>query len=347
LSLKSIKKVIKEVSTIGVNKLIISGGEPTLFLKKIVSVIRYAKQNNIRQVVLSTNCSYAANLKETYKITSMFKNAGLNHIQFSFDTDHIKCIPLDNFVNAIIASVEENLKVSIRVIDKSNTKKRNTIYLEQLAKNVNGKVSRFIPKITKLLLHDTSFTFLRVDGNLILIRRDKMAYRGRATQLTKEFIFKKPEKLLFDKCAPHIYSHIAVDWKGYLWPCCNLVNSFSKDVNLGDIKNFDISKILKKLKKIYEFVSLLGFIKFYLYLKNKKNLKNILDQKYADRSHFCSLALKYIPKTPKELEEYKTTKVSTFLLKNTHHLLKYYINFFLSLLVDKTLKMYQDILLKF
>lgn len=280
----------------------ISGGEPTLFLEEIIKIIKFLRKNGIEEIFIETNGSYASSYKKALKITEKLVISGLTGIGFSLDSEHLKGVPFSYLVNAIKAAIKKELEVRIGIVDKKGTEDINTAYLDQLIQTLDAKsnifFNNFIGKISKLLI-GSKYILLKINKKIIVIKRSRVAYMGRARLLKDEFkqaefySFNKIDKLLsIGAPCPCKKGHLmAVDWRGRILYCPMAVNE-NGVFSFGNIKKDNLFQTIESYEnKIGNITfSPVGLIKFYTYIK--KNLKNtcfkdILNKKYYFVCEFC------------------------------------------------------------
>ncbi|MCW1296109.1 MAG: 4Fe-4S cluster-binding domain-containing protein [Candidatus Parvarchaeota archaeon] len=283
----------------------ISGGEPTLFLKELIKIIKFLRKCGVQKVFMETNGSYASSYKKALKITKKLSMAGLTGIGFSFDTEHLKEIPFSYIINGIKAALKMKLVVKAAIIDKRNTVNINNMYLYQLIHELNAKynffLNNFIGKLTRLLI-GIKYILLKVDGSILIIKRSGVVYFGRAKSLKGEFQIDKFYSFdMVDKiinvgvpCSYRKSHPITVDWNGNIFFCPMALNQ-PKVFSFGNIKKNNLFKAVENSRKEIGNItfSRIGLIKFYIYAKKNLDIigfKEVLNKKYSSICDFCIIA---------------------------------------------------------
>ena len=113
---------IKQAAEIGINAICITGGEPFLYFEDIINIMSFCNNKNIILTCL-TNAFWATDNKEAQRIIEKCKESGLSGICISTSDYHQKFVPLDRVKRCIEVSLDNNLKVELRVLIGSNTLK--------------------------------------------------------------------------------------------------------------------------------------------------------------------------------------------------------------------------------
>lgn len=127
LPLKDIIKSIDEAKTMFFENIVFTGGEATLRWNDLLEGIKYSSQQNLRPRLV-TNAHWAKNQKEANARLQTFITSGLCEINFSTGDEHVKYIPFENIIFAILATLQNGLDVHIMIEYKSNrTISKNSI----------------------------------------------------------------------------------------------------------------------------------------------------------------------------------------------------------------------------
>jgi len=101
----------------------IFGGEPMLYPKRTIAILKKASQFSIPKIEMITNVVWGKNKATAEKLTMKLKTAGLNTINISVDAFHLQFIPLEYPRNAALASLKagiENVKWNVALIESIN-----------------------------------------------------------------------------------------------------------------------------------------------------------------------------------------------------------------------------------
>jgi organic radical activating enzyme len=140
LSLESILKCIQEAKRYNFANIVYTGGEATLCWEKLVKAIKETKKRGML-TRLVTNAHWAATPDKALKTVESLKKVGLDEINFSTGTEHTKFIPIRNIMNAITASIANQLKPAIMIEDRAG----RTVTKNKILRN---------PEIRRLILKD-------------------------------------------------------------------------------------------------------------------------------------------------------------------------------------------------
>jgi MoaA/NifB/PqqE/SkfB family radical SAM enzyme len=103
------------------------GGEPMLFLKRVIPILKRAKELNIPKIEMLTNGFWGRNKEEAEKLATKLRGSGLNCLGISVDAFHQQHIPIEHPRNAAVAAVSagiEQVAWNVAVIESLNG--RNT-----------------------------------------------------------------------------------------------------------------------------------------------------------------------------------------------------------------------------
>ncbi|MGC9346020.1 MAG: radical SAM protein [Candidatus Bathyarchaeales archaeon] len=96
------------------------GGEPMLYPKRAIAIIKKAHQLRIPKIEMITNGVWGKNKEDAEKLAMKLKTAGLNTINISVDAFHLQYIPLEYPRNAALASLKAGIEKSCGTSRSSN-----------------------------------------------------------------------------------------------------------------------------------------------------------------------------------------------------------------------------------
>ncbi len=231
IDLSLFKKAVDDAEEIpSIYTIAISGGEPTLFLNRLLQAVRYAyyKGFNVRVV---TNAWWASTIEQSRKLVSMLKNAGLNELNVSYDDFHKPWLEKyggeRNIVNAVRAAVEEGLRVAIAVVRYSENDIINRSYIINLLKK-NNIISENIT-----IIEDYVYRFGR--GVSIEPDIDKKHYNKQILRL------KMP--------CNEIGTTLAIHPDGTVMACCGHIirDKAARIVTIGNLTREPLLDIIKRM----------------------------------------------------------------------------------------------------
>lgn len=197
-----------------------AGGEAVLRLELLCELIVQCKDLGLTPIVVSSGF-WGRSKSQTERIISHLRSAGLDHIQLSLDSDHLKFIEIEHIATAVAACKKANFK-NIKVMGTSNGNSNNfadlVIYLEQVLK-------------------------ISTEG-LDLLDRNRVSHE-RFESEQKTYTLDNLEKNI---CKPHCLTELMIDVNGDVYPCCN--NFVGR---IGNLHEEDIESILIKAGDRSEF----------------------------------------------------------------------------------------------
>lgn len=105
---------IDQAKKLGFLNVVFTGGEATMRWAELVEAIRYADNLEIPTRVV-TNAYWATNDEEASRRIHELADAGLKEINYSTGDEHIRFIPLENVVNAIMATLRLPLVMAVMI----------------------------------------------------------------------------------------------------------------------------------------------------------------------------------------------------------------------------------------
>lgn len=114
LPLKAILAAIDQAKELGFANVVFTGGEATLRWKDLLVGIAHADRLGL-PTRLVTNAYWATSLERARKRIGVLRGAGLFEINFSTGDEHVRFVPLERIVNAIVATLEVEMRVSVMI----------------------------------------------------------------------------------------------------------------------------------------------------------------------------------------------------------------------------------------
>ncbi|MFQ6125799.1 MAG: radical SAM protein [Candidatus Heimdallarchaeota archaeon] len=131
----------------------IFGGEPMLYPKRTIAIIKKGHQLRIPKIEMITNGIWGKNKETAEKLAMKLKTAGLNTINISIDAFHLRYIPIKYPQNAALASLKagiNNIVYNVAVIDSINAQnefdKKTAQVLKKLEpKRIDVRIVNIVP----------------------------------------------------------------------------------------------------------------------------------------------------------------------------------------------------------
>ncbi|MDP4146588.1 MAG: radical SAM protein [Bacillota bacterium] len=264
ISLEKIIELIDSAARISENeefKVSFTGGEAFLYFEDLKESVRRAKENKATSIGCVTNAYWAASSQEAVRKLREVKNAGIDHIAFSYDEFHRKFVLIDHIKNAFIAANEAGISATFKIV---------------LFKG-KERASDFLKKILDIT-PGTRFSIEELLGLPL----------GRARNLPKD-LFLFTEGIPKGKC--HGCGNIMIRYDGNAYACC--CPTFSEALLLGNVYRDSLENIYNKVKNGSLFKVLMdkGPIYFVPYLQEAGVV--FIDGSFVDQCHLCSEVLKY------------------------------------------------------
>jgi len=115
------------------------GGEPMLYPERVVAIFQKAHALGIPQIEMITNGVWGKNRETAEKLAVELKMAGLNHVDISIDSFHLRHIPFEYPKNAALALLKagiENVKWNVAVIESVDAKNEYDKKTKELLKKL-------------------------------------------------------------------------------------------------------------------------------------------------------------------------------------------------------------------
>lgn len=244
LSLGEWKKAIKIMKNLGANKLVLLGGEPTIY-PDIIELVNYVV-NDLKMV-----CNLTTNAYENFEIIQNLLDLGLNSIGVSIDTlkikDSISPLKAKNGLDLIDFLLKNNSNPSITnytVLNKSNV---NSI-IETIEFMNDNSVSTYIlpfhwgnEGVFDHRKNDSKFAFT-TDNDVILYNQTinkiiELKKKGYKIINSYDFLeaSKQHIKNLSWKCEG--LSELRIDSDGMLVCCCDKIGIVNNEFSIFDLED--------------------------------------------------------------------------------------------------------------
>jgi len=107
------KRYLADAKALGAEIVCITGGEPVLYPDLVSKMVSECSHQSFSEIWLFTNGFWANDMSKTREIVEKFRSLGLTKMFFSIDFFHQSYVPVESVKNAIEASLESSLEVSI------------------------------------------------------------------------------------------------------------------------------------------------------------------------------------------------------------------------------------------
>jgi len=113
MELEEARRYVSDAKALEAEIVCITGGEPMLYPDLVKGIISECSRLSFSEVWLFTNGFWAHDMSKARVIVEKFRSLGLTKMFFSIDFFHQSYIPIESVKNAIEASLESSLEVSI------------------------------------------------------------------------------------------------------------------------------------------------------------------------------------------------------------------------------------------
>lgn len=290
MELKEARKYITDAKALDAEIICITGGEPMLYPVLVEKMVSECSRLSFSQIWLFTNGFWASKKFKATAIATKLRNLGLTKMFLSIDFFHQRYISIQSVKNAVEASLESGLEVSIdaRFIGKPN---------EQNEFNL------------------TTCSHLRFLGSLLskveVIKAQPMFVGRAAESLAKHVEMKPLSEILTEKC-PGAWAGgtlesplgVDVDEYGFVTVCPGLSIGNTCEVSLRkivgdyDYRDFAVIAVIydEGLKGLTNLASRYGFI---------------TKRAYINGCHLCYQTRKFLKKYFPEALALQITDFST------------------------------------
>jgi radical SAM protein with 4Fe4S-binding SPASM domain len=237
LSLKEIReKVVRPLAKIGCNYWTLTGGEPSLNMRRLTDVSAIIHEESHRyvqdeKIMLLTNGSHLSALAETYK------NLGIFHVQISMSSpDHdrdgrLRKVPhrlnsVEEVRNGVIEAVKQGIVISFNVVlvpdhDGMSTNIYEVPEIAAFADEIGVRMVRFVPVVYSGNARANDWA---LDLDQLKEARKQI---GKAEKVVKNTIIYSPIGYEVPTYKP-VYCRagnevLYIDTEGMVYPCNNLI----------------------------------------------------------------------------------------------------------------------------
>lgn len=211
-----LEQVVKKCAENNIKHICFSGGEPVLYLDKIVEVMKKYK-NKFSKISICTN-GYWGN--DACDINNKFKIAGINNIELSYDIYHSKFINFEKIINIIVQAKKNNIAVRC-VVSVSN----------------NKEIVRFQSKLIKYINSEyITYQYVGRYGN------------GKDIEID--------DNISGNAECSQFMNQICVDFNGLLYYCCGPYIALGRNTNfcVGEFNQEKLDE-LKKNQELFHYMS--------------------------------------------------------------------------------------------
>lgn len=233
LSINDWYNVVSQLSTLGVEKIIIIGGEPCCNYN-LLDILKYISKFDIK-IIFFSNCTLLSD--ELIKYISMFKIYVKVSIYGNNAKIHDQITGIQGSFAKTLKNIKKLLNLNVIVEPAVIIMKENELYIDEIiswCKTLGMNYKRFdVIRRTE----SENYNLHMVTNSHIL----KTVYRTKPNfNITEKIFF---SNLLYNSCW---VDRIAIKGNGDIIPCV-----FSRNIIYGNIKNNKISDIIKSEKAMY------------------------------------------------------------------------------------------------
>ncbi|MBD5278325.1 MAG: 4Fe-4S cluster-binding domain-containing protein [Bacteroides sp.] len=209
--------------------IVLTGGECFLLGEEtLANIIRHIHKLGLRSRIV-TNAFWATSFKKAYRTLLYLHECGLTEINVSTGDEHLKWVSLDNVIYAIVASVRNNMPISINI--ESSVHK--SFGAEDLLNDY--RIRKYLESGLIYIVNGHWVSSSKIESDPT---KKDFAYISSGNTLRCTSIFTSPSIL------PN----------GSVIACCGLTSQDHKSLTLGNVICSDLSSIFEK--SIYDFIKL-------------------------------------------------------------------------------------------
>ena len=217
---------------------VFAGGEPTLLGDDLLDAIAHVAGLGIR-TRLVTNASWAPTPEQARAQVTVFREAGLDEINFSADDFHLPFIPLDNVVRAWHACKGAGFEsVVIALASGPRSKITPATMMAALGEDValtyddDGNMNPFPPPAA--------------DGTNYLIANNYIYRIGRGRGLRPSYARFPDDRRTLDQPCPWAVRTAALSAKNHLVACCGIEAEGNEVLDFGRRADHDMTSLVAK-----------------------------------------------------------------------------------------------------
>lgn len=232
--MKTIYDNLHHLSKVGL--VVFTGGEPFIYKKEILEVLKHIKLSGPTISRIVTNASWAKSYGVAKRILQEFKDAGLTELNYSVDDFHQQFIPLTIIKNAVDAAIDLNIPVLLAHKTYPGSQSSKVTYESLFQRNIPD-----INEINKEQLHEELFTFS--SGYTVPIGR-------KSEEVNKiDWLPEGYSEINWRGPCTNILNSVNISPNGDLMPCCGLIDRAIKLFYLGNVLDNDLEDIMEKANK--------------------------------------------------------------------------------------------------
>ena len=114
LDVEVVKRCLREAAQMGIQGFQVTGGEPTIFMKKLTDIFGEGKSLGM-SAAMTTNAYFASSKERALSVFGQLAELGLDCVRISTDTYHDPYIPFERVLTAVEASVELGLLTAVEL----------------------------------------------------------------------------------------------------------------------------------------------------------------------------------------------------------------------------------------
>lgn len=214
MTFKNAKSYIEAAAVAGIKYIAYTGGEVTLFWSELIKLLQTAKDNGIRNIVVS-NAHWATSPRTANSFAGKFQKYGVEEVQVSTDMFHQRFIPFQYVRNAIDAIHSNDM--------------RPIVMLARM--KWDDETERLLTQLKKL--------------NVEIVQQPVVPFAGRSQLLPKDRLYSmNVDNMKHHGCVSILSPTVSPSNKVYA--CCASDFSFadSSALCLGDLSSDTLDKVL-------------------------------------------------------------------------------------------------------
>lgn len=114
-----------------VKVIVLTGGECFLLGEDLYSIVCHINSHGLASRIV-TNAFWASSFKKAYNILKRLKECGLTEINVSTGDEHLKWVPYDNIVNVIVASIKNDIPLTINIESSGSKTFKKSLLIEDI-----------------------------------------------------------------------------------------------------------------------------------------------------------------------------------------------------------------------
>lgn len=251
--------IIREASMVGIKRISVTGGEPTLYINKLIHLIKLANKYDIKVGIIS-NGWWGRSKYMKKKLLDIAKEYHVE-IAISIDDYHSKFISPEASFAAVVSTIEHlNQGKVISMLSEDNET------IQKLLLHVFRKFGRPLEIYKDFDSEGRHPDYLRLifnDSKRLTIRFSGVGQIGRGESIPVK-------KRHFDSSMCKF--EISIDSKGYIKPCCASIGPGFEILRIGKVRRDGLESLINFYKDMW-----LGNVKIYDIMK-WFYIKNISDE---------------------------------------------------------------------